>query len=140
MVGMTHNLELPTERMLPSSLSTSTPVLSPVTRSTGLVHALHYGFIIFVLIYSVTLLDIRPEAPVHNWCVSAYLFMGLCSNFTAYTVHFHKLALPDQAGGLYAQLHKSCLLECHMHATHTVHLIQCVCLLVKHFKIKTSVD
>ena len=73
LVGVTHNLELPTERKLPFSLSTSTPVLSPVTTSTGLVHALCYGFIIFVLSYSVTLLDVRPEAPVHNWCVSAYL-------------------------------------------------------------------
>ena len=72
-VAVTHNLELPTERTLPSSLSTSTPVQSPVTTSTGLVHPLRYGFIIFVLSYSVTLLDVRPEAPVHNWCVSGYL-------------------------------------------------------------------
>ena len=47
-VEVTHNLELPTERTLPSSLSMSAPVQSPVTTSTGLAHALHYGFIIIV--------------------------------------------------------------------------------------------
>ena len=52
---------------------TSTPLQLPITASTGLVHALRYGFIIFVLSYSVTLLDVRPEAPVYSWCVSAYL-------------------------------------------------------------------
>ena len=118
LVGVTHNLELPTERTLPSSLSrrTSTPVLSQVTTSTGLIHALCYGFIIFVLIYSVTLLDVRPQGPVHNGCVSAYLYRG--NVFGLYCLHFHKLPLPDQTGELYTQLQLFCLLECRMHATH----------------------
>ena len=137
MVGVTHNLELPTERTLPSSLSirTSAPVLSPVTTSTGLFHVLHYGFITFVLSYSVTLLGLRPEAPLHNWCVSAYLCRD-CIQTLLLTVYFHKLPLPDQAGELYAQLQKFCMVECHMHATHIVHLTQCVCSLTFQDKLR----
>ena len=136
LVEVTHNLELSTERTLSSSLSTSTPVLSPVTTSTGLVHALCYGFIIFVLSYSVTLLDIRPEAPLHSWCVSAYLcrecgrlihrgtvFRRLLYCLLYTVINCHCQIKPSE---LYAQLHKFCPLECHMHATCTVHLAQCV--------------
>ena len=136
LVGVTHNLELPTEHILPSPLSTSAPVQSPVTTSTGLVHALHYGFIIFVLSYSVTLLDIRPEA---HQCVSAYLHrqtvFGLyCLLYTFINCHYQI----KRVNCTYVQLHKFCLLECHMHATHTVHLTQCVCLLFKRFKLICS--
>ena len=127
LVGVTHNLELPTEHMLPSSLSTSihhtsSHVLSPVTTSTGHVHALHYGFITIVLSYSVTLLDVRPEAPVHNWCVSAYLHRGTvfglyCLLYTFINCHYQI----KQVNCTHNFKNSACWPECPMHATHTVH-------------------
>ena len=122
-VGVTHNSELSTEHMLPSSLSTSSHVLSPVTTSTGLVHALHYSFIIFVLSYSIPLLDVRPEAPVHNWYVSAYLCRDCVRHYCLLYTFINRF----QPVNYMHNVSEILPLDCHMHATHTVHLTQYVC-------------
>ena len=122
LVGVTHNLELPTEHTLPSSLSTSTPVQSPVTASTGLVHALCYGFMIIICAKPFSHSAWRKTRSTCSQLVCIGILMQELCHPLLFTVHIHKLSLPNQASESHAQLHKFCLLECHMHATHTVHL------------------
>ena len=103
LVEVTHNSELSTEHILPSPLSTSTPVLSPMTTSTELVHTLCYGFIIFVLSYSVTLLDVKTISTSSQLQAGMYLYtcVGTVSDMDVYTTLSYILSLSNQASELH---------------------------------------